>query len=108
MNCTFLSWNVRGLGKPEKIRAVLAVMAKSKASVVFIQESNVQKINPQQARRLTGSRFKLVYSSSNGASGGQITIWNSNAFWEENSMILDRFIASTCILMQVKERITLI
>ncbi|GMI84020.1 hypothetical protein HRI_002071300 [Hibiscus trionum] len=57
MNFSILSWNVRGQGSAEKVRAVTRVVAESKAMVVFIQESKLAEVKSWVAKRLKGKNW---------------------------------------------------
>ncbi|KAE8726846.1 hypothetical protein F3Y22_tig00005974pilonHSYRG00134 [Hibiscus syriacus] len=76
-----LSWNIRGLGRNVKVSAVNQAIGFSKARVVLIQETKVHSVCVGIERRLKG-RFvtDLVYASAEGASGGLISLWDSDAF----------------------------
>lgn len=62
---TFISWNVRGLGKLSKLKQVMHRFKQLKASIVFLQEthlltSELQKIQ----RRWPGQMYSASYASN--------------------------------------------
>ncbi|GMI69796.1 hypothetical protein HRI_000648900 [Hibiscus trionum] len=85
MNFSFLTWNIRGLGKVEKVRAIQQLVNASKARVVFIQESKLETLKPWVQRRI-----KTVPSI--GSSGGLISVWDS-FFGVEGIVTHSRWIA---------------
>ncbi|GMI87503.1 hypothetical protein HRI_002419600 [Hibiscus trionum] len=52
MNSVIMTWNVRGLGRPEKLRSVVNVFREHRAGILFIQESKLQILKPGVVRRL--------------------------------------------------------
>ncbi|KAL4279202.1 hypothetical protein GQ457_03G018040 [Hibiscus cannabinus] len=93
MNCSFLSWNVRGLRRPEKVRAVAKVLRKSNARVAFIQELKLEVLKLHVYKRWLGRNFgEVEVSISRGASGGLISLWGVNFFVLDRKVVLDRII----------------
>ncbi|GMI63699.1 hypothetical protein HRI_000039200 [Hibiscus trionum] len=75
-NCYFISWNVRGLGKMEKVRAVCRTIKSSKASVVFIQESKLSMVKHWVIEHLRKIMFvEVAIVPSEDASGRLISMW---------------------------------
>ncbi|GMI76747.1 hypothetical protein HRI_001344000 [Hibiscus trionum] len=111
MNSLLFCWNVRGLGKPEKVRAVTKVLKSSKAKIAFLQESKISQFAPNLIKRLKGRLFsECVLSPSVGASGGIISLWDGCFFRVSSSMITDRWIglvgqlescSSECLLINL-------
>ncbi|GMI78236.1 hypothetical protein HRI_001492900 [Hibiscus trionum] len=52
MNFALVSWNIRGLGKREKVRAICRCSLKNKAQVLLIQETKLEVIKPWVKARL--------------------------------------------------------
>ncbi|KAK8617723.1 hypothetical protein V6N13_080630 [Hibiscus sabdariffa] len=78
MEFSLLSFNVRGLGRGEKSRAVKRVISSCKARVIFLQETRLPSEKPWLLKRLWGvGTGNLAFSASIGASGGLITLWDS-------------------------------
>ncbi|GMJ02901.1 hypothetical protein HRI_003959300 [Hibiscus trionum] len=95
-NPCFASWNVRGLGRAEKRRAVKRLISKIKASLIFIQETMLESHKLWLLRRLWPSRSGcLVASPAEGSSGGLVTLWDGSVFEVESSNIQSRFILVT-------------
>ncbi|KAK8621397.1 hypothetical protein V6N13_067830 [Hibiscus sabdariffa] len=72
----------RGLGKFEKKAAVRKLIARSKARVVFIQESKMSALDSTLLRKICGqsSNFKAEFSPSVGATRGIISLWDPSFF----------------------------
>ena len=51
-----VTWNVRGLGRPEKKRAVRRLLSKRRCDLAFIQKSKLEAINLSLWRFLAGHR----------------------------------------------------
>ncbi|GMJ03434.1 hypothetical protein HRI_004012600 [Hibiscus trionum] len=93
MNSLLICWNVRGLGKPEKARAVSSVLKSSRAKIAFLQESKISQLTPSLLKRMKGSYFSdCVFSPSVGASGGLIFLLNRQFFKVRISTISGRWI----------------
>ncbi|GMI79821.1 hypothetical protein HRI_001651400 [Hibiscus trionum] len=108
-NCYFLSWNVRGLRKMEKVRAVCRTIRTSKASVVFLQESKMSTLKQRVIERLKNKILREVaIVPSEGASGGLISMWDSKFFVVERNMELQRCIILVGTLSQWNLRVSLI
>ncbi|GMJ13957.1 hypothetical protein HRI_005064900 [Hibiscus trionum] len=106
MNCIFLSWNVRGLGKPEKQRAVNRVLVSSKVNIGMLQESKLETISPWVKRRLLSGNLKeLASAPSLGASGGIITLWDPRCFTVEKCHVEERLIVVTGSLAKTKSKV---
>ena len=59
-----VTWNVRGLGRSEKKRAVRRLIAKER-NMIFIQESKLHEVNSRNIRFLGGNnRIKGEYVGS--------------------------------------------
>lgn len=88
MNRTFgvCSWNVRGLGDPDKCSDVLMKLLSSNHDIVLLQETKLPHIPPLKLvsflpRRLNSFHF----SPSDGASGGILTAWVDTHFTSLNT-----------------------
>ncbi|GMI83243.1 hypothetical protein HRI_001993600 [Hibiscus trionum] len=93
MNSILFCWNVRGLGKPEKVRAVTSVLKSSKEKIAFLQESKASQFTPSLLKRLKGPQFSdCVFYLLVGASGGLISLWDRQFFKVRASMITGRWI----------------
>ncbi|KAK8562724.1 hypothetical protein V6N12_010794 [Hibiscus sabdariffa] len=60
MNCTILSWNTRGLGRPEKRRSVVNTIDSCGAKVVFLQEMKISGSKSDIIRRMCGHHLMDV------------------------------------------------
>ena len=50
-----ISWNVRGLGRSEKKRAMKRLFSKEKCNMIFTQETKLTDVNLRSYRYLGGS-----------------------------------------------------
>ncbi|GMI66156.1 hypothetical protein HRI_000284900 [Hibiscus trionum] len=100
MNCFLLTWNVRGLSRPEKVRAVTSVLKSCGPKVVFLQESKLAHLRPQVVRRLKSAGFSdLVVSPSVGSSGGLILLWDDNWLKVRKTIINTRWV---CLIGKIE------
>lgn len=76
---TVMSWNIRGLGKPEKRAAARKLVKKQKISLLLLQETKTSKDIDHVIQEIWGSRrCKFEWVPSEGASGGLIPVWNDD------------------------------
>ncbi|KAK3199335.1 hypothetical protein Dsin_022750 [Dipteronia sinensis] len=76
-----LSWNVRGLGRGEKRRAVRDLVMRHKPMMLFIQESKLKTLDSRTITSLGGSLLiKDVGVEADGSAEGLISLWNENLF----------------------------
>ncbi|GMJ03449.1 hypothetical protein HRI_004014100 [Hibiscus trionum] len=96
MTCSILTWNVRGLGKAEKLRALCHVIISTRANVVFIQETKLESIKPCVKTRFQRCKLgELATAPSVGASGGLISVWDPKFFNVEDTIVLGRIVGLT-------------
>ncbi|KAK8492901.1 hypothetical protein V6N11_047656 [Hibiscus sabdariffa] len=96
MNCSAISWNVRGLGRPEKVRAVRRLFMEHKPCFAFLQETKLSELYPVVDRKLFFSQgVEIVLSPSIGAAEGLISMWNRDAFVVSSLVVSQRFVAIT-------------
>jgi len=83
-----LSWNSRGLGHPSKIAALRDLLHNEKPEIMLIQET---KQDQQEMKKIIDHQKQYLgtISSSRGASGGIVTIWDSHR-WICNSAIINQ------------------
>jgi exonuclease III len=76
-----VSWNVCGLGDPDKCAIVKDALVSANPAVICLQETKLHHINHFQARSFLPPHFahtlKFVCS---GTRGGIRTAWNANTF----------------------------
>ncbi|KAL4309519.1 hypothetical protein GQ457_01G007660 [Hibiscus cannabinus] len=109
MNLVVLTWNIRGIGKPKKLRSVIQTVKENKASVVFLQETKISKIKYRLQGRLCGHRFGgFSLSPAAGASGGLISMWDTATFSIERQVVQDRVIILVCTIASFKVRCVLV
>ena len=81
------SWNVRGLQKPAKRRAVLSFLKQQGVSIAFLQESHLEdKDNVKLKRGWVGHVFATSFSSYN---RGVVILINKNLAFRSLSCITD-------------------
>ncbi|GMI86482.1 hypothetical protein HRI_002317500 [Hibiscus trionum] len=108
MNLCFLSWNVRGLGRREKVRAVSKKIRDSKARIVFLQETKLDAQKLSTIKRIGGRRLReVVVSSASRAAGGLVTLWDDKVFTAEKSIVCERVVIIIGTLVEEKLRIGL-
>ncbi|GAU12613.1 hypothetical protein TSUD_132230 [Trifolium subterraneum] len=74
----FISWNIRGLGGVEKRKEVRKLVEDLNPFLVCLQETKLQFCEDSICSSLWGnSDYAYSYRPSVGASGGLLTIWNS-------------------------------
>ncbi|GMJ07746.1 hypothetical protein HRI_004443800 [Hibiscus trionum] len=105
MNLVCLSWNVRGLGRFEKVRAVGRTLRESRASFIFLQESKLQRISPRVRRSVMSSKkFEIEAAPSVGSAGGLIVLWDKELFMVESKVITYRAIFLVGQLTSIRKR----
>ncbi|XVE89926.1 hypothetical protein DITRI_Ditri20bG0035300 [Diplodiscus trichospermus] len=68
------SWNVRGLGRREKRKAIKRVLCIKKVDMLMVQETKIKEICPRLPRWLWGNEnFLGEFVESEGNSGGLLT-----------------------------------
>ncbi|GMI68779.1 hypothetical protein HRI_000547200 [Hibiscus trionum] len=88
-----LSWNVRGLGRAEKMRNVSKVLVENSLNVVLLQETKLKEVSWGVKRRLCVSNLDgIEVAPSKGAIGGLVSIWDKKVFICEKSIVQDRLI----------------
>ncbi|KAL4353692.1 hypothetical protein GQ457_06G031150 [Hibiscus cannabinus] len=103
MHCSSLSWNVRGLGRPEKVRVVRSLIMEQKPSFVFLQETKLSELCPAIRRKLMFSPdVEIVLSPSVGSAGGLISMWRRDTFVVSSQVVSQRFIAISGQLNSLK------
>eukprot|EP00253_Pinus_taeda_P034106 PITA_34106 len=83
-----LSWNNRGLGHPSKITALRDLLYSERPEILLVQET---KQNQQEMQNIIDAQRQYLgtVSSSRGASGGIVTIWNSQQ-WNCDSATINQ------------------
>ncbi|OMO98831.1 reverse transcriptase [Corchorus capsularis] len=97
-----LSWNVRGLGRREKRRAVRSVVARNQADMVLLQESKLSEGDSNLIQSLRGKQnfqFRIAYAV--GSAGGLISIWDESFFLLEFAVVEQRYILCVGVLRTI-------
>ncbi|GMI95558.1 hypothetical protein HRI_003225100 [Hibiscus trionum] len=93
MNFSIILWNIRGLGKAKKARAVRRLMTLKKPLMLFLQETKLSYFNLSILRKIgCKNNFDSLVSTSSGSSCGLITIWDLSSFEVSYNHIDRRFI----------------
>jgi exonuclease III len=80
-SCTVLSWNVRGLGDPDKCTIVRNAISLASPSVACLQESKLCELNCFKARSFLPTRLPcFLCINAVGSRGGIVTAWDSAVF----------------------------
>ncbi|KAL8484127.1 hypothetical protein ACS0TY_026721 [Phlomoides rotata] len=76
-----LSYNMRGLGRKEKIREVRELINKLRIEICCLQETKMEVMNTKVCRSIWGSRpFDWSHQDAERNAGGILTIWNIEVF----------------------------
>ncbi|GMI96143.1 hypothetical protein HRI_003283600 [Hibiscus trionum] len=87
MHTSILSWNIRGIRKREKIRAVNQLISSQHPKVILLQETKLEVINGKLVKRLWNlDRAQFSFSPFFGSAGGLLSIWDPD--WIQVSQII--------------------
>ncbi|XP_028082515.1 uncharacterized protein LOC114283844 [Camellia sinensis] len=76
-----LSWNIRGLGNPEKRRKLKELLRARKVDIVLIQETKKAEISESFVRSLwPGDQMEFMAVDAVGNAGGLLCIWKPEVF----------------------------
>ncbi|XP_039035964.1 uncharacterized protein LOC120172619 [Hibiscus syriacus] len=89
-----MCWNVRGLGRRVKARAIRRFVQEKKPTILFLQESKLEVASPLLVRKMGGKILTgAVVVPVVGSVGGLITLWNQKDFVVKEEVIHSRFVA---------------
>lgn len=72
-----LSWNVRGLGGPERRLLIKEMVKKNKAQVAMLQESKISSMTEEIIKEVWGRRHvKWICIDADGVAGGILILWD--------------------------------
>lgn len=72
-----LSWNVRGMGNPQRRMVIIEVLSFNKVQIAMIQESKLSSMSDKIQRETWGGRFcKCVCVDAVDSAGGIILLWD--------------------------------
>ncbi|KAK3175726.1 hypothetical protein Dsin_032613 [Dipteronia sinensis] len=101
-----ISWNIRGLGKAEKKRAVRCLVEKHKPIMLFLQETKLSSFDNRLVRILRGSVLNRGMGvEAEGASGGLLSLWNEDLFEVKLCILNRRCIILGGVLMAIKKEV---
>ncbi|GMI83861.1 hypothetical protein HRI_002055400 [Hibiscus trionum] len=94
MDFSIISWNVRGLGKVEKLGAVRRLIRNEKAKFILIQETKLEQFSPAILRSMGCYQgFNSIFAPAAGSAGGLLSAWRNDFFSVTNIVLDSRFIA---------------
>jgi len=81
-NFLVVSWNVRGLGDPDKCTVVKDALVASAPSVICLQETKLSDLSRFKAHSFLPPHFTdtIQFVRAAGSCGGILTAWNTNLF----------------------------
>lgn len=75
------SWNMRGIGRPEKRRKIKKSISKRKVDIILIQETKKSEVNLGLIRSIWPSdHFEFMSIDAVGRARGLLCIWNPEIF----------------------------
>jgi exonuclease III len=76
---SILSWNVRGLGEPDKCKLVSATISSVRPVLIMLQETKLANIDALKARSFLPAFLDCYhFIGSYGSRGGVISAWDSS------------------------------
>ncbi|XP_039028563.1 uncharacterized protein LOC120162494 [Hibiscus syriacus] len=91
-----ITWNVRGLGRTEKIRVVARLVSTEKPSFLLLQETKLNVCRTGLRRKLGANFLRSCSSvSSDGSAGGLMCLWNEDLFEVSSEHKQFKFMALT-------------
>ena len=84
-----LSWNTRGLGLPNKRRALKDFLYYNHIDIVGIQETKKEHFHSRTLNALSHIISHWIYKPSQGSAGGILLGINDTKFWILNTWILN-------------------
>ncbi|XP_028118140.1 uncharacterized protein LOC114315728 [Camellia sinensis] len=88
-----LSWNVRGIGKPEKRGRIKRLLKDRHIDIVFLQETKKMVVSDNLARGLWGRRkMEFLSVDPEGTARGLLCMWDPDVFQLSGSCCNRRFI----------------
>ncbi|GMJ16046.1 hypothetical protein HRI_005273800 [Hibiscus trionum] len=105
MDLSLITWNVRGLRRKEKKKAIRDLSRRYKTKMIFVQETKMETIQRREVKRLWGSdSFNYEFAAANGSAGGLLCIWDDSVFTVSDTVVKDRFVALIGVWQQSKVR----
>ncbi|GMI77699.1 hypothetical protein HRI_001439200 [Hibiscus trionum] len=76
MDLSIISWNIRGIRRLEKKKAIRDLCRRSKILMAFLQETKVECFERSDLRKIwANENAEMVLSSASGSAGGLLTFW---------------------------------
>ncbi|GMI75114.1 hypothetical protein HRI_001180700 [Hibiscus trionum] len=93
MDFFVLSWNIRGVRRREKKKAIRDSCRRCKANFLFLQETKVESIQLADVRKIwPRNNSDFAVSPACGSAGGLLSIWDKEFFTASEIIIKRRFI----------------
>ena len=94
MNCLF--WNIRGMGKPARVRQLKELLIQHQIDMVGVQETIKQDFTPRELDNLSsGGSFNWHWIASKGHSGGILMGVREDILQVENWEYGEFFVGAT-------------
>ncbi|KAK2652972.1 hypothetical protein Ddye_012828 [Dipteronia dyeriana] len=103
---SILSLNIRGLGRPEKCRAVKNIVNIHKPFLLFLQETKLKHFDYRTLKYLGSSLLtKGVGVDLISSAGGLLSLWDDEVFAVSNCITNDRCIIVSGMLLKIKKEV---
>lgn len=77
----WLSWNIRGLGRPEKMKKIRKLLANRKIDMALFQETKKASLSSVDVKRLwPRDNLEFMAVDVKVRAGGLLCIWNPDVF----------------------------
>lgn len=77
----WLSWNIRGLGSPEKMKKIRKLLANRKIDMALFQETKKESLSSVDVKRLwPRDNLDFMAVDAEGRAGGLLCIWDPDVF----------------------------
>lgn len=100
-----LSWNVRGLGDPDKCTIVRDALRQTTPTIICLQETKLTDCSIFKAATFLPPNMSssFVLSSASGARGGTLTAWDCNSLSLVTSSVSNNYCLSTTFSSNLSE-----
>ncbi|GMP41576.1 hypothetical protein CsSME_00011624 [Camellia sinensis var. sinensis] len=86
------SWNIRGIGRPEKRRKIKKSILERKVDIILIQETKKSEVNIGLIRSMwPGDQFEFMTVDAAGRAGGLLCIWNPKRILTKSGIYMREF-----------------
>ncbi|KAK8533942.1 hypothetical protein V6N13_028381 [Hibiscus sabdariffa] len=100
-----LSWNIRGIGKVEKHRAIKKLVVSNDVEILFVQESKLETVDVKLVKAIWNKAVdNILFSPARGLSGGILCCWDDNFLMVDFSLIRPNFILFSGMVTRWKKK----